>query len=943
MINISQMVETLQDKLLPKSSYTQSELKKSYSNDLPSFASRLPYAGWDAESETFILEDLVSRAKVFTIYPIATEGKTCEQLAKIRDGILAVYDLFEERDCALGQWVMQEFSYEDNGVDSIIDRMRDYVVPHAKGSKFTESYLDLTKRHYETCFKEEGLYHDETVTGKPWRFRIPRAKLIIYRRQSPKDLSRINQGKHCPVDEIQQLEKEIAAKLKQVGLKFSVDDDISMFTWLFKFFNPNPEIHNFKNKGEYYARMCDIDSDLLVGDALCEALLADPPESSVEDNCWYLNGSPTRFLRFGALRSPPRIGAFTGEVSEGEEDAQSTTCLTDALPANAVITKTTVFAPQPEIDFRLGVTTASVKGHGNDAKILERNLKTIDGMVQDQRKKVFTTMGVYISGDNLTQLDDNQRKVITEFASRNIILYKDDLDALSLDSFMNHLPMNFRPEIDKGEYYLRMMWAQHSANLFLGYGRGEGTGNPCFNFFNRGGSPVFFDPMNKKDKNSNSFGFIAGPTGAGKSVTITQMCYQLMAMKLPRLFLVEYGDTYSMAAKDWEMKGLTVNYLKVMPECVPNLAPFSKLDLVLDLIEDEEQAIQNVEEIDYVSESDEENEDEAKQGDTLGELEMILLLMITGSEDSELARYTRADRSLFRKSLIETAKRQRAKGIENGLGKAEPSRVQDVQETLENMSKDAEHHESTQRMLSQAALSLEAFTVGINNKLFNQVGEGWPDADITIFNVGLLAQESNVAQLNVAMLSLLQHINNISEYYQFDERDIVSISDESHLFLNNNMLGKILTRVVKTARKLGHIPYFATQDIADLSGESEKILNNIEWFYCLNFGREEALRVKKMKNLSNEDVHLMISTRKQDRAYTEGVAISKKQKMLFRVSPPSLMLTIGMNESDEKAERRAIMREIGTDDELEAVYEMANRLDAVRGISGRLNYEELRA
>ncbi|WP_428775699.1 conjugative transfer ATPase [Vibrio sp.] len=942
---ITQGLKSFMAKFSENDGFSQEHLEDSYNTDLPSFSSRLPYAGYDPESKTFILEDLISRAMVLTIKPIPTEGKTGEQLAKVRDALSDIYRLFDERDVLDGQWVIQEFTYESNSVEAIIDHMRDYVVPHAKGTLFTEAYIKLLERHYRTIAKDEGLYFDRAVTSQPWRFKMPRTKLIIYRRQSGKDVSRFQAGKHSPTDEITQLYKDLSVKLSQAGIQYELDDDVAMFGWLFKFFNPNPELNLFDSKEQYYERMCDIDSELLIGDDLCEALLSEPPKSDVDDNCWYFNGAPSRFLRFGSLRKAPRIGALTGEVSEGDGAHETNFCVLDALPNNTILSKTVVIAPQPDFDRRFGKTAKSSKGTSNEAKVAARNLEEVDSLLQSNERKVFVTMGVYVSGQNLTELDDNQRKVVSTLANSNIMLYKDKVDGLSLDSFINHLPMNFRPEKDKG-MYLRTMWSQHSANLFFGFGRGEGTGNPCISFFNRGGTPVFFDPMSKADKDNNSFGFIAGPSGAGKSVTITQLVYSIMAMKRPRLFLIEYGDSFSMAAKDWEKKGLTVNYLKVMPESVPKLAPFSNLDKVLEDSVDEQETIDNFEDIEYEDLTEtgkEEKKDITKQGDILGELELVLLLMITGSEQSEFDRYTRADRSMIRQSLVETAKRLRAEGIAEGLGHAKPAVVSDVMFTLNKMAEDKSQDLPTTKrhLLREMALSLEAFTTGINHTLFNEVGESWPDTDIMVFNLGLLAQDSYVAQLNVAVLSLMQHINNLSEAYQFDERDVVSITDEAHLILNNNMLGKILTRVVKTARKLGHIPFFATQDLADLAGESKKILNNIEWFYCLNFGLEEARKVQDIKNLSDEDVHLMVSTRKLDRCYTEGVAISKHHRILFRVTPPSLMLAVAMTESSEKAERRKLMNEIGTDDELEAVYEMANRLDKARGINGRLEYKEL--
>ncbi|QFT13411.1 conjugative transfer ATPase [Vibrio sp. THAF190c] len=924
--------------------FTKEHLKGLYDTKLPSFVSMLPYSGYDKETKTFILEDLVSRAVSLTLLPIATEGRTGSQLATTRDAIQSLYDELEERE--KGRWVLQEFTYEDNSVDAIIQRMRDYVLPHAKGTVFTEQYINLMMRHFKTLQKEDGLYHDTKVTNQPWRFKMPRTKLILYRRQTESDVRNFSTGRHSPVTEINEVIENFKVKMSQAGIKHTQDDDIDLFTWLFKFFNPKPDKSIFENKEDYYERMCDIDSDLLTGRALREALLSDQPRSDVEDNCWYFNEKPMRFLRFSSLRKAPRIGALTGEVSSGEGANETNFCVMDALPSSTILAKTIVFTPQPEFDKRFRKTAKSAESSSKEAQEVKANFASMSDQIGTDQKKLQVTMGVYITGDDLLDLETNQRKTLTVLNNAGLMLYKDKVDGLSLKAFVNHLPMNFRPEQDKG-YYLRSMWAQHCANLSFAFSRGEGTGNPCFTFFNRSGSPVFFDPFSKLDHEATGFGMILGSTGSGKSVTIANLVTSLAAMRRPRTFIIEYGDSFVMAAKDWAMKGLSVNYIKVMPETAPRLAPFSKIDKILDDIPDSDlvNQIEEFDDIDYVDVNDKEDKkDVTKQGDTISELELVLLLMATGSEESELARYTRADRSLLRRALVDTAKRQRQKGLDEGLGKAKPTVVSDIIETIEGYVRDTslDIHEQKRIFLKDIALSLEAFTTGINDTLFNQPAEAWPDTDITVFNLGLLSQDGNAAQLNVAVLSLMQHINNLSEAYQYESRDVVSFTDEAHLLLNNQVLGKILTRVVKTARKLGHNPFFATQDCDDLKGESAKILNNIEWFYCLNFRQKEARKIQELCSLSDEDVHLMVNTRKQDKAYTEGVVISPHHRIMFRNTPPSLILAQAQTDKSEKAARTKYMRENGITDELEAVYEIANKLDSLRGIEGRIDYQEIK-
>ncbi len=54
---------------------------------------------------------------------------------------------------------------------------------------------------------------------------------------------------------------------------------------------------------------------------------------------------------------------------------------------------------------------------------------------------------------------------------------------------------------------------------------------------------------------------------------------------------------------------------------------------------------------------------------------------------------------------------------------------------------------------------------------------------------------------------------------------------------------------------------------------------------------------------------MLLSASKLLHCYTEGVVLAKKIEALFRVVPPSLYLTLGMTEKEEKIERRVLMRE----------------------------------
>ncbi len=55
----------------------------------------------------------------------------------------------------------------------------------------------------------------------------------------------------------------------------------------------------------------------------------------------------------------------------------------------------------------------------------------------------------------------------------------------------------------------------------------------------------------------------------------------------------------------------------------------------------------------------------------------------------------------------------------------------------------------------------------------------------------------------LAMVSLVNTINNMAERDQFDAREINFVVDEAHVLTTNPLLSPYMTKVVKMWRKLG--------------------------------------------------------------------------------------------------------------------------------------------
>ena len=514
--------------------------------------------------------------------------------------------------------------------------------------------------------------------------------------------------------------------------------------------------------------------------------------------------------------------------------------------------------------------------------------------------------------------------------------------------------MVFDPKMDKAYKATRPMWSQHLANLSAFFGRHRGTGHPGQTFFNRGGEPISFDPFNSLDRKKNAHGLILGPTGAGKSALITTMSSQLMALLRPRLFIVEAGNSFGLLGAYFSSKGLRVNHVCLKPGAGVHLPPFADAYKLLhpggsvvselsdDVIVTDEainerlsKAYHKLSILDQKKMRDsiaaqimgeridgQDNDDE--QRDIMGEMEIIATLMITGGEEEEAKKLTRADRRMIRDAILT--------GARLAVSEQRQTMTADVASGFRTIAADASYPKPRQRRAFEMGESLRLFCDGFEGEIFNTQGEAWPDADVTIVDLATFAREGYGAQLAIAYTSIMMSINNLAEKHQHEARPIVMLTDEAHIITTNPLLAPFVVKVVKMWRKLGAWYWVATQNMADFPESAKKMLNMIEWWICLVMPVDEIEAIATFKTISEEQKALMRSATKSPNQYTEGVVLSENMEALFRNVPPSLFLSLAGTEKDEKTARAELMREFNIS-EVEAAIYIGKRIDFHRGIA----------
>lgn len=289
---------------------------------------------------------------------------------------------------------------------------------------------------------------------------------------------------------------------------------------------------------------------------------------------------------------------------------------------------------------------------------------------------------------------------------------------------------------------------------------------------------------------------VFGPTGAGKSATLNYLSMLVMAIHRPRLVIADAGKSFDLMVKDMATKGLSVHRVNLSGDTDVSLPPFvygSQLLQDKEIMESfkaaeeyfgagrvsppkrmlrtvgAERLMESVNEVMEPADADDDSDEEKR--DYLGEMLISAIMMITGGEDAELKRMTRADRYLVTRAIIRAAVRVSKEGKPHPL-------TQDVALELTAMVKDASLSEHRRSRAEEMGHSMMSFTTGLRGKLFNRLGQDWPDADVTLVEMGTLTKDGYEDALAVAYTSLLDSVQSRAEAAQHEDRPLIMLTDE---------------------------------------------------------------------------------------------------------------------------------------------------------------------
>jgi conjugative transfer ATPase len=891
---------------------TTADVKALYARP-PSFTDFLPWVEYLPDSRCFLLEDGVSVGALFELTPAGTEARTPGFMAELRDAIqTAITEAIPELDDA--PWILQLYVQDEPSLSDLLRQVEAYAPAGTSESPYTRHYLELLTAHCARISRPGGLFEDSALTGTVWRGQVRRVRAALYRRLNP----------HGRVPSALEVEAELndvatkwTAALAAAGIRCRRGSGEDLYRWLLPWFNPRPDCAEGDVEKLLTAAPYPGDEDLPFGADLGEVLTLSAPKSDNDSATWWFDGLPHTLVTVQGLRRAPDIGHMTAERPSGDHVFS----LFDRLPEHTVMALTITVKPQDVVRNHIGLVKRAAVGDSAEAELTREDAGAVEREMATGNKLYPLQLAFYIRGEHLADLRTNVNQLNALLLPNGLQPIAREADLLALDSYLRNLPMAYDVRLDRVSRRSRLVFSRHIANLLPLYGRSRGTGNPGLVFFNRGAEPLMFDPLHRADRKKNAHMLVLGPTGAGKSALLVYLLQQMAAIHRPRIFIIEAGGSFSLLGRHFASHGLDVNQVTLNPGADVSLPPFADALRLLDkdrrlkLVTDTEALEEN--------EDDDEEEGDGPGRDILGEMEIAARIMITGGDEREDARMTRADRLLIRNAILLAAKSVAEQGRDQVL-------TRDVVAALTSIGRDTGLPEHRRNRALEMGDGMALFCSGLAGQFFDRPGKPWPAADVTILEMGMLAREGYEDQLTVAYISMMSHINDLVERHQSDARPTLVVTDEGHIITTNPLLARYVVKITKMWRKLGAWFWIATQNLEDFPDASRKMLNMMEWWLCLVMPKEEVEQIARFKDLNEEQRSLLLSARKEPGKYVEGVVLADNLEALFRSVPPPLSLALAMTEKHEKAERAEIMRERGCT-ELEAVHVVAERIAARRG------------
>ena len=288
---------------------TEKRIRKLYERPR-SFTNLLPWVEYDPDSQAFLLDDGMSVAAMFHVYPIGAEARTEAYLEALRDRLQTVLTSLPEN--TTNPWILQLYLHDEASLRPVMETIRDYVHPRAKDSVVTNHYLDILSQHLADIAASGGLFVDKQITGNPWRGQIRKIRCTLYRRSTASRPKRYGQT-HTPEQELNETCDKLQTALSAAGVRSTRCTGKDLYDWMLAWFNPAPAVTNGDAYALHSVAPYPGDAEMPFGFDFAESLMLGMPHSDYAQGIWWFDGLPHTIVTVANVRAIPAIGLFGAE------------------------------------------------------------------------------------------------------------------------------------------------------------------------------------------------------------------------------------------------------------------------------------------------------------------------------------------------------------------------------------------------------------------------------------------------------------------------------------------------------------------------------------------------------------------------------------------------------------------------------------------------------
>ena len=919
----------------------------------PAIGNKFNLDSYNEQTGCFELNIGNSVGAAYELDVFSTEGQPESYLSSISHTIQQIIaDVFPQYFDYESPWVMQVFLSDDFNVKGVGDDFERYISEEHRASELSQHAIKMYRNNID-YFSQEGGVFEDALSNTRFRARRRRTRVVIYRRLGPK--ANMSHGL-SPEGDLNVVCASFEKALNNSRIGFKRYDEEALHVWMKKWLSPKPA--GFKSCDEYLEH-CPLPKgeDRPITFDLVSDFFNECPKSDNDKGVWYLDNLPHKFIPIVGIKSIPEEGHLTAErkrsFSDQPEEIQYYGIF-DKLPEGSVFVMSIVMQSQDQRLKALEQHQKKAEKSGNiEALNAGEDAQIAMQLISEGNCFFPVSMGVYIKGNTLKELDDLEYGVLSTLSMNKFKPLTTRTDLVKLDSFLRFLPFNYSYDHDKKYLHRsRLLSLRQIGALFPIYGRGRGTEKFVLSGMNRVGEHFGVDPL--KDKLNSSHLFLLGTTGSGKSALLCKMIIEMMAVHRPHMVILDAGASMRIAMDYLEGLGVKVNRIeiKMVDKKMPSfsLNPFAKTKAMIaqceqierihsmsNYIDVMEKKIDSIDKID--GSSDLIDEYDVDNRDYLLEFVSSAALMISSTASSAVKAESLSQQDYF--LLIEALKKAAKDALSKGHVDMIPSDLSDGMVALAKAyeKEGTDTSRSNARRLLSMSQGLRSFIeTSLNALYFNRRAKPLPEADITWFELGLWKDDKPELEASraLAFITLLNNTMSESEARRKKGRPTIFVGDECHIVTKKPITAASVVQNLKMSRKNGLTFILCTQSPSDIPKESRQIIAMMEFMVILWSSKEERQKISEAVELSEEKMAMVHSLRKIPGKYIEGLVLSKTVNALFRNMPPREYLSLSMTDLDENTWRQQLQDKYNCT-ELEACFLMGQKLkgeeyslDAVR-------------